>query len=517
MLKKLLAVLTVPILAAPIAAQQTGQDLLLLRDGRVLLDVDLDSTPEGVFVNFVNGKVLVPSYLIEDAVIIDAPPPEPTNDKEREMLEKGLVRFQGKWLSASKRDKLLAKTIQARRDELADIQEHKLWRNRYKEQTKHFNFEYTVTPHVFATYRDQLEAYFKVFAKDWKVKPPKDAKRLLICMYTNPEDFQQIGGVPPGVLGYFRFVEPRELNFFYTRKDPQMTTEVLFHEANHYMQKLIDLKFKMPHFPGEAIAEYYGGAHWDQERQKLTVGLILASRLTEVKTDIDSGKFWHLDELVLDEEAYAHYTWGWSLAHFLMKTPKYEKKFKKFVVGLSGSKDVRRVAMGFGLKTVRGKEVWAYFKKSMSLKTEEDVARMEKEWHDYIQNELVLEGSRGKEEAAFRAKSGSPSRPIRARRLFTEAIEEGSTNPRAFNALGELQYDKGEYQLALENFRKAVQYDPLDAEFTFNLGRTLKRTGDSKEGKRLIKLAQELGTSDPYLTLQFLIDEEDDKDEPDAD
>ena len=52
---------------------------------------------------------------------------------------------------------------------------------------------------------------------------------------------------------------------------------------------LQDLEFSYPHFPGEAIAEYYGSSQYDAKTKKLTTGLILEGRLTEVKNDIASA------------------------------------------------------------------------------------------------------------------------------------------------------------------------------------------------------------------------------------
>ncbi len=505
MLRSLLTLLALCLLSGLALAQIPGKDLLLLKDGRIFIDIQLEQAEGGgTLVHFNNGKILVPDGLIDEVIIHNAPLPEPETEKEKEMLEEGLVPYKRRWISVDKRKKLQAEVISERKKELASIEEHKLWRNRYKEESKHFSFEYTTTPSNFARYRDQLEAYFSVFAKDWKVKPPKKNKRLLVCLYGNREDFLQVGGMPAGVLGFFRFVDPMELNFFHVRQDPQFTTEVLFHEANHYLQKLIDLDFKMPHFPGEAIAEYYGGANWDQEQGELTVGLILPSRLVEVKSDIDRGDIWGLEKLVSTDEAYEHYTWGWSLAHFLMHNSKYEKKFKKFVLGLAKDKDVRRESMGLGsLRTVRGKEIWRLFKKHLGLKTDEDVAELEKEWHTYLNEDLQFDSVRGKEAAGLRDLNSYPRRPLRAARLLSEAIEGGSANPRVFDELASLKGQKGEMDEAVELWRKAVELDPLEAEYTFHLGRALKETGESEEGERLIALAKEIGSSDPALRYAF--------------
>lgn len=87
-------------------------------------------------------------------------------------------------------------------------------------------------------------------------------------------------------MGFFRFIEPCELNIFYDRLDPRATEAVLFHELGHYLQKLIDIDFAYPHWPGEALSEYYGGSTWNAEEQEVTVGQILPSRVQAVLFDI---------------------------------------------------------------------------------------------------------------------------------------------------------------------------------------------------------------------------------------
>ncbi len=484
-------------------AQLKGEDLLLLNDGRVFIDVKLEQVSgEGIYVLFENGKILVPEGLIDEAVIQDAPLPEPKTEKEREMLDQGMVPYKRRWISVAKKKKIQDQLVKERKAELAAIEEHKVWRNRYKGQTKHFEFEYTTAPSVFGRYRDQLEAYFTAFAKDWKVKPPKKKKRLLVCLYANYDDFLQIGGAPYGVLGYFRFVDPMELNFFHKRTDPEFTMQVLFHEANHYLQQLIDPDFSMPHFPGEAIAEYYGGAAWDEEAGELTVGLLLPSRLIEVKRGFDRGEPLGLEKMVSADEMYEHYNWGWTLAHFLMETPKYEKKFKKFVLGLAKDKDVSRFSLGLGsLRSVRGKEVWRLFRKHLKLKTDEDVDKLEAEWYAYIQEELQFDNVRGKEVAGMRDLNSG--RPLRGSRLLSEAIEEGSKNPLVFVELAEHYEKKDRLEDSVELLRQAVELDPLEAKYTFRLGRALKESGETDEGEKLMALAKEIGTNDPSLRWEF--------------
>lgn len=473
-------------------------DVLVLKDGRIIERDKMERDPKGVKVHFENGVVLVPADQIQDALLSTPPDTSGASAEDKEKLAKGLVPFDGRWVKPEQRDKLFAKRLEERKAYVEKLKHHRLWRNRHKTETKHFKFEYTVAPFVYEYYEGLMEAYYKAFAKTWRVKQPKDLGKLLVCFYTDREKFQQIGGVGGGVLGYFRFVKPIELNFFYSRVDPEQTEQVMYHEANHYLQMLLDPSFNMPHFPSEAIAEYYGASKYDPKTKKLETGLILEGRLTEVKTDIASGKTLGLEKMLRADQMYEHYNWGWTLAHFLMNDKRYAKKFQKFVKGLASDKKVKRVPMSFqGLSTVKGDDVWDYFRAKLGLKTDEAVKALETEWHSYINDTLKVSSARGLELAATSAKR--VGRPIRARRLFKEAIDAGSKNPLTFYNYADLLEDKGKYDEAAAMLRKAVEFGPLEAEFYAALGRTLSRTGKKDEGVRFMKLSLELDPDNPFL------------------
>src|SRR5690606_28461218 len=121
--------------------------------------------------------------------------------------------------------------------------------------------------------------------------------------YTDYQQFLQVSGASFGVLGYFRFVTPMDLNFFYDRTDVRFIEEVMYHETNHYLQKLLAIDFKMPHFPGESLAEFYGASDYDLETRKFSTGLVLEGRLNEVKQDLIEGEVWGLQKLVSTEGA----------------------------------------------------------------------------------------------------------------------------------------------------------------------------------------------------------------------
>ena len=497
--------------AAPIAgAQQQGNDFLVLKDGRVIAGKKLVRAEGGLKLVFEHGEVLVPSELVQDCMIEGESAPEATTEEDKAQLAKGMVRFDGKWMSKKQRDDLLAKRLADRKKYFADLAARKEWRNRAKETTKHFAFEYTLPDNVFQNYRDLMEAYFEVFVRDWKIHLPPKLGPLMVCLHIDFEAMKQIGGAGGNVLGYFRFVTPMELNFYHDRLDPEFTEEVMFHETNHYLQKLIDLDFSMPHFPGESLAEYYGASKWDPVKKKLTTGQILEGRLCEVQAEIDAGNWRKLDELVKADGDYDHYTWGWSLVHFLMSTPAYSPKFQKFVIALPTGKDVKREGQQAGsdyLKTVTSDEVWRVFQKYMGLEKPEQIQALQGEWYAYIKSNLKLVSARGFEEAARNATSMYPPRPIKAKRLYQTAIEKGSSNPLTYHGYGDLLMgEDGNVEEAIKMLKKAIALDPLNGAYYGSLGRALMRKGDKDEGKRLKKLGAEIDPDDPWIALDALDD-----------
>ncbi|MFV1958634.1 MAG: tetratricopeptide repeat protein, partial [Planctomycetota bacterium] len=187
----------------------------------------------------------------------------------------------------------------------------------------------------------------------------------------------------------------------------------------------------------------------------------------------------------------------WSLVHFLMKDKRYCKKFEKFVKDIPNGKGVKRVAGAGAMRTVEPQEVFAHFKKCLGLKTDADLKKLEEEWHAYVKDVLQVKSARGLETAAVAAVGSD--RPIRAQRLFKEAIEKGTKNALTFYRYAELLHHEAKNEEAIPYYRKAVKYGPLEASFYAGLGRALVLGGKEDEGIRNLKLALELDPDDPYL------------------
>ena len=483
---------------ALLLSASASADFLVTKDGRVVDGKKITRAEGGLKIAFENGEVFVADALVSDVLIEGEALAPPQTEEEKAQAAKGMVRFEGRWMTPKSRDTELKKRLDKRLADLETFKAHSEWRNRYKVSSKNFEFEHTLMPETFEVYRELMEAYFTQFVKDWKIQVPKGLGKLKVCLYSNYDDMVQIGGAGGGVLGYFRFVPPLELNFFHDRLDTAFTEEVMFHETSHYLQKLMDVSFKMPHFPGESLAEYYGASRWDPVKKKLTTGLILEGRLVEVQDDIAGGSMMSLERLVSTGRMYEHYNWGWTLAHFLMSDKRYAPKFQKFVIALVEGKDVKREVGGMNLKDVEPSEVYAAFRRYLDLKDDEAFKKLEAEWHAYVKDKLTLVTPRGKEEAARSAMNSG--RPIKAKRLFKEAIEAGTNNPTTFHHYAGLLMREGKKDDAIAMWKRAIAADPLTGEYYWGMARVIQ---DEAEQKRLKKLAKELDPDGSYTEIDL--------------
>lgn len=464
----------------------TGTDILALKDGRIITDRTLTQEDGFAVVHYENGEVRVPMHLVE-TLIVEGEEWMPSTDEEKAKYAEGKVPYEGKWTTIAKRNKAIAKRVKAQVKAVEADLAHATWGKRGKDESANFMWDYTIPEHVKEGFLARCESYYQQFCKDWKVKRDKTKGKMHINFYNNANQFRKISGAGRGALAYFLLIGDYDLNLFYDRMDPELTEQVLYHELSHYLQKLINEEFDYPHWPGEGVAEYYGGALWNTKAKKLDIGLIQSGRLAAVKNDISLDRYMSLRQTVLVAQ-FEDYSWGWTLVHFFMNT-KHKKGFIKYMKGLANDKKVKRELGGFQLRRVTPETSLEYLKKCLKLKTEKDVDKLEKEWHDYVDTELQLSGVRGLEKAAVNA--FRRGKRIRAKRLFGEALDAGSQDPPTYLRYAQL-LARSDRSRSVELLRKAVEFDPMTAQYRYQLGKMLKRTGDEEEGKTQIAIAKEI-------------------------
>jgi tetratricopeptide (TPR) repeat protein len=444
-------------------------DILQLKDGRVIEGPPIKKDGAVYRIAFQNGEVVVPEGLVRDAATSEGKPQD----------------------------------LEARRKRLEEAKSRLEWRNRWKTESRHFKFEYTIPPEIFESYKNLLETYYDVFTKKWGIAAPAKVGKLLVCIYHDEDTFHQVSGAPQGVLGYFRFVEPLELHVFYDRRDPEFAVDVLFHEGNHFLTQLIDLKFNYPPWVNESLAEYYGASTWDPKTKKMALGNVQEGRLVVLWDAIAGQEMQGLEDLIREPQFNAiHYAWGWSFVHFLMENPKYSKKFQSYYLALAKGSGVKRVMGGpmNSFREVPTDDQIALLKSTLGVR---DLKALEVEWHDYVKNKLKLQTGRGYEEAAQWARRWGMSK--KAAKYFKQAVEAGSANPVTYDEYAELLERDGKEKEAIPLLEKAIELDPLFAQAYLRLGRLLGK-GDKPQrerGEKLKKLAFEIAPDDPYLHMDL--------------
>jgi len=464
---------------------------------------------DGVVVHFDNGDVFIEEVRIQDTTARREGLEGEISEEDRQKLAEGQVRDpEGRWVSQRVASRRFAALHKAREEMIADAKAHRKWANHYEESTRNFIFQYTVDPAVVRSYMDLLEAYLKYFTKEWRISKPRGMGKLKVCFYHDREYFHQVSGAGPGTLAYFRFVEPIELDFFFDRMDPEFGVAVMFHEANHYLTHLIKPSFSYPRWVDESLAEYYGASTWDPVSKKMTVGNIQEGRLAVIHeaiglnriagsgtgtADEEDQKWQDLEELIsLPQSRFTslHYAWGWSFIHFLFhgEDGKYSSNFRRFYKDLATKRGIKRIPFRAGMEQVAPAEQIKQLKKYLKIK---DLKVLEEQWHDYVRG-LKVTGYRGKHLAGQIALR--ENMPIKAQRLFKEALEAGSTNPLTYYYLGEAYYRKSEYRAAYAAYEKVAEADPLNGMIYVRMARCKDRMdGDhDDEVSRLRRLALEV-------------------------
>ncbi|MCK6479211.1 MAG: DUF1570 domain-containing protein [Planctomycetaceae bacterium] len=488
------------------AASAAGADMVILKDGRVVEGIPVTKEADALLLRYPSGEVRLPLSLVEDFLSESSPPAPPADEEERARAAEGKVRWKGKWVPAAVREKEARKELDRKRKELEEARSHSEWKDRYSFATKNFAIESTQPESMNREFAERLEGYFQAFAKRFKVSVPRDWGKLKVCFYGGREDFLRTSGAGGGVLAYYRFVEPRELNFYYDRLDPQSSVDCLFHEATHYLIDLVDPAFQYPHWLNEAMAEYFGASEWDPGRKAFALGAIQHGRLAELRAEREVGKNVLLRDLVSDESgAYMHYYWGWSLVHFLMESPKYSKKFEKFFVDLATARDVdRRPHPSFQGMTVQkdGQECLKTFLSRMGLR-EKDLDGLQAEWYAWI-DALPAGDVRALEEAGLRAYAEGSVR-FRAPRLLKEAIDKGSTRTAVRVRYAICLLGKDEKEEAVRMAESAVLLDPLDAGVREALAFVLHQAGKPEEAQKVLALAKEIDPGRDFLDFAVMV------------
>ncbi|MCB9919271.1 MAG: hypothetical protein H6832_12790 [Planctomycetes bacterium] len=457
-----------------------------LNDGRFVFGVPVVRTKDGARIHYEHGVINVPSSMIRDMLPSTSEVEYvPANEKEKELIAKGMVNFQGKWLTQDAAARRMEKLQKELTERIEKQQERKSWAKHISVETKDFKFEHNLPDELFDNLKDLMEVYHKTFLKYWGKRPEGKVKPT-INFYSDYGDFAQISGASGGIVGWYHPIS-KQLHVYWDRTDPDFTIDVLFHEANHMLVDMIDGPFRYPHWIEEPMAEYYGASKWDPEKKEMEIGRVQAGRFAEILYEMQEDKWMKLEDLV-GSSSYRSYTWGWSFVYFLMKTPKYEKKWKKLWLDLAHKRGVKRSFEG-PFKTVETEIV-----KEMLLKYlgHEVLETLEREWHDFLKN-VKIDELDGLEQAGRKLRTMGKN--TEAKDMLSQAVEKGAQSPFTYAAYAQLLTKPGERKRAFEMIDKAIQLDPLEAEFYYIKGKMTEVTANEKdmlEAVRLYSLAHDI-------------------------
>ncbi len=490
---------------------QAFGDMLSLKDGRFIMDKEIEESEKGYTVTFENGKVFVPRERVDSYFDGDSDSGfVPKTDEEKAKAEKGLAPWKGKWIKAKKRAKLVEEEIEKLRNNLIQQKERRLWRNAVTVKTKRFTFKHTLPDSLFEEFKTLFEIYYATFTKQWRVKPSKKYGKATINIYQNEDYFLQVSGASKGTCGYYQLLE-RDLHFYFDRDRKRFTIDVMFHEGNHMLTHMINESIWYPAWLNEGLAEYYGASQWLPEEKKMKTGGVQSGRLCVLWMRIeDDGKFQGLEELIRTPRVNVEqYAWAWSFCHFLMSTEKYAKRFMKYYLALGSDKRVKRIDYAYGLRQIPVDEQIVQLKKYLKVK---DLDALEKEWHDYIKTTLALD----KVKVNY-ADAGwicyMYGETVKSRKFFKKAIEQGTDSGYVYYMHGLLQFRLGRNTKAKADAKKATELDPLHARSWLLLGECTYEKGDKKEGMRLMKLARELAPDDMQIWYEIESRKLDEQDE----
>jgi tetratricopeptide (TPR) repeat protein len=488
MLRSLLCLLV----AAPLA----GADMLALKDGRFLDGLEISKVETGFRVHYPSGTVDIPAGMVADYFPTDETGEFiPRTEEEREMLAKGRVPWRGRWISKTYRDKLVRKELAARRKRIEQQKERRLWRNRAIVKTKRFIFQHTLPDEVFAELKDLFEVYFETFTKEWGVRPSARFGKVTINIYHDAEYYYQVSGAPKGAVGWY-MPRDRDLHFYFDREQKRFTIDVMFHETNHMLTHMVNDDLWYPAWLNEGMAEYYGASEWDPEAKTMTTGRLQSARLAVLLDLLEGESLQGLETLIQTSRIDAtQYAWAWSLCHFLMTHEKYAKRFRKYFLALGRSPSIKTTPAG-GMRIVPPAEQIKALKRYLKIK---DLGELERDWHDYVRNDLANRSDLDWEGAGARMMLLGQYR--QARKFYKKAIELGSESAFVYHDYARLQFNLGKVKIPLKYLERALALDPLRARAWGLRARCLYRQGKKKEAERLFALASEMDPEDPILWL----------------
>lgn len=491
------AILLVACFACPASV---SADTLVTVDGRILEVEKARLEGDKYRLTFASGEFLCPADLVasvemegnmEDYV--------PKDDREREFLEKGYVRYKNKWIVKAEYERLLRKKAEEARARTAEIAKHSDFANAWELESKHFLLRSNTSEALLAYYTEMLEAFYSLMDDRIGIKPTPTMKRTKMRVnifkshaeliehskanraFGEEEEEEEEGG--DTLLGYFSSTE-QALNFYHDYKDPGLSQVTALHECTHLLTYLIDQDYWPQIWINEAAADYYGTANLTRDKRdrlRIEPGELQMEQVLTMQEAIRDKSYTPLEKLFLIENedfTAFHYANAWSFVYFLQNTPKYAKNFTKFFKELYTLKlkGVRAETLQMGSRDKTGtrkrytpEDIQKSLLKRLKVK---DLAKLEAQWIEFVAA-IPIDGP----EARFKRGQSrifyGQGTPKEAMEDLNAAISGGFETAEAYLARGTAHLYLGDWDAARADLRKAVELNPLDANYRAELGKIL--------------------------------------------
>ena len=536
-------ILLVPVLASVALtslAPPLRADRVITEDGRTIRPRKAREVGEGLVLEFDDGVIELADRRGIVAVEIEGDMSDyvPQNDDEREKLEKGYVRYEGRWMSKAGYENLLAEEAAESKARADEIAAHDRFHDGWTKETKHFEFKTNTSPELLEYYADLLETYYDLMDKRFKIKlsPKMRRTKMKVNIYKRREEFVQDASYPvgPGVLGYF---SPNELslNFYHHYEDPAKTEWVALHECMHLLTELIEPDYVAQIWLNEAVADYFGSANISRDKRGNLViepGRPQVERILTVQQAIEEGTVMSLKDLFhvrRDDFHGFEYAHAWGFIYFLNNSgSKRKKAFDSFFKDIySLAKGIEYTVENYATQSGVGKvvspdEIQRVVLDELKVKGDEGLDELNEEWLEFMAG-LPLDApearfKRGYQDLrylGFRRDDHDEEEKALDQALadLEFAIENGVEDGRAWQARALGKLFKGDWRGAKQDLEAAVEREPLNAEFRFYLGMietgsfTMGRTDDDADFEGLSKhpdalthfaLAAELAPDNEY-------------------
>ncbi len=471
------------VLLGLVLAPRALADRLVTKDGRVIDVQRAKIDGDSYRLTFASGEIVVAAEHVASVEVEgDMSDYVPKDEREREFLAKGYVRFRGKWQIKSAYEAELAKDAEARRKRADELAHRSKFVNGWRQESKHFTWQSNTSPEILRRYVDLLEAHFELLDSRMGIKPGPVLARTKMHVNVFKRQSEMIAhakdeDIDESTLGYFSSSD-QTLNFFHDYKDPARSEVTALHECTHLLTYLLEPNYLPQIWINEAVADYFGASEVTVVKGKLVIwpGKLEEDSILTVQQAIAAKTHLGLEQLMLQErDNYdgIHYAHGWSFVYFLQSQPKYAKTFNKFFrdVYALELKEAKAEMLETGLSDKSGlrrqykpEDLRDALVKRLSVK---DLATLEKEWLAFVSG-VKIEGARARFlRGSSTVFAGGDAK--QAKEDLDAAIAGGYVQPDAYWARGYARLSTDDHEGALEDLRKAVELAPLDAVYRADL------------------------------------------------